>query len=87
METDGEVDRFDYEGWQVLIRLTKRGEDGFCAGCADLHLKSEHRCRIALASKFSNDDEAIESLRLRSLAFIVQWDAREHTGDTDFTEL
>ncbi|MDM0030280.1 hypothetical protein [Variovorax saccharolyticus] len=74
MPSDAALHRFEYDGWFVVIELDGSGLDGVSSGHADLHWKSGHRCRIALAGKYEDRASAIAALAQRSRAFIDDWD-------------
>ena len=79
--------RFEHEGWDVRLQLSW---DSFAArytGGAELYLRGSLRCRIALGDGFSTEDEGSASLRDRAMAFIADWQRRDHPGDSDFSEL
>ena len=72
-------DVFVCVGWDVLERAY--------VGRAELYLNGGFRCRIGLRRDFETIDDAANSLERSSRSFIEDWKQREHSADTDFTEL
>jgi hypothetical protein len=73
MSLNAAVHRFEYDGWQVLIELEGSSSEDVTSGPADLHLKGQRKCRIALAGRHTDGASAISSLAERSRAFIDEW--------------
>lgn len=81
------VERFEHDGWAVLVYLTWDVLDRCLAGRAELFLNGRFRCRIALGKEFQDADDALNSLRTRAKSFVSDWSQREHHAYSDFSEL
>jgi hypothetical protein len=81
------VERFEHDGWAVLLYMTWDVFDRCLAGRAELFLDGRFRCRIALGKGFQEADDAQSDLRTRAKSFIADWSQREHSAYSDFSEL
>ena len=87
MDEDGEVKRFDYEGWEIRICLSAALLDGQAAGHADLLRDGEHKCRVALSGRYPDAASASDALERKAKAWVDDWRSRDHTGDTGFADV
>jgi hypothetical protein len=86
MSRNAAVHRFEYDGWDVVIELDGSNLEGVSSGHADLHLKNDRKCRIALAGKYKDASSAVASLSDRSRAFIDEWGIRRAQRASPFIE-
>ncbi len=87
-EPGTEQRRFEHEGgWQGRIFITTRGGGGFVAGHADLYRAEAYMCRIVLARQFNEEWLATNALQAKSIDWIDDWNRREHSGDTGFSNV
>ena len=87
MDAHNQSDRFRYSGWIVRIFMTWDHAERCCAGRAELYEGRRIRCRIALQRDFQHQDDAIHSLRTRAKQYIEDWKCREHSAESEFSEL
>jgi hypothetical protein len=78
---------FFHEGWDVRIDVQWNELERRFTGSAELFLNRAIRCRIALEEGLNSQDEAVASLRLRSTEYISDWARRDHSADSEFSEL
>ena len=81
------VSSFDHADWHCDIELTDTAGDGCLAGHADLFRNGGFICRVVLAGRFSEPASAADALESKARSVIAGWDARDHSGDTDFSAL
>ncbi|MDM0110874.1 hypothetical protein QTI66_01875 [Variovorax sp. J22R133] len=75
-----------YKGWTIDIELSS-STPGEMTGAAMLSQGEVHRCRISLTQRTHSVDSATDALTKMARGFVDDWLAREHDGDTDFSEL
>lgn len=86
MSPNAALHRFEYDGWLVVIELDGSTSESICSGHADLQWRDGHRCRIALAGKYSDHASAVAALLARSRAFIDDWDIRRAESASPFID-
>ncbi|MDR6854789.1 hypothetical protein [Variovorax guangxiensis] len=87
MNDDGEVKRFVYEAWEVRVCLDSMVIEGQASGHADLWCDGEHKCRVALTGRFQDRESACDALERKAKAWVDDWKARDHSGETGFANL
>ena len=87
MKEDGEVKRFVYEAWDISICLEALAFEGQASGHADLWRDGEHKCRVALTGRFEDAARACDALERKAMAWVDEWKARDHSGETGFASL
>ena len=87
MNDDGEVKRLVHEGWEIRICLDAVMNEAQSAGHADLWRGGEHKCRIALTSRFVDAAGACDTLERKAKEWVDDWNSRDHSGDTGFARL
>jgi hypothetical protein len=75
-----------YKGWTVAIALSSPVA-GEMTGAATLSQGEVERCRISLTQRAHSVDSATDTLMKMARGYVDAWLAREHDGDTDFSEL
>jgi hypothetical protein len=80
-------DRHRIEDWDVFIYLGWDVFERAFVGKAELYLNDTFRCRIGLNRDFETVDDAAGDLKRSSHSFIDDWKRREHSTDSDFSEL
>jgi hypothetical protein len=75
-----------YKGWTIDVDISSPVV-GEVTGAATLSQGEVHRCRISLTQRTYSVDSAIDALEKMARGYIDNWLAREHDGDTDFSEL
>lgn len=83
---NGAIHRFAYDGWDVVVELDGVTHEGVVSGHADLQLKGEQKCRLALALNHRDGASAIATLAQRSRAFIDDWDMKRGEGSSPFID-
>ena len=76
---------FEYREWLVSVEITSGGEAS--SGHAVLFLQGQQKCRVVLTSLRLNETETRLALGTKARDFIDDWMSRDHTGDTEFSEL
>lgn len=87
MDTSLQVEQFDHDEWQVRILMTWDGLLRCLAGRSELVHQKTLKCRITLPMGLQDQEEAIALLRVRAREFIVDWQRRDHSADSEFSEL
>jgi len=74
------------EGWRFSLRLT-RGEEDFYGGVCELHEADVLRCRMMLSNLDRDRRLALDRVASRVEAWLAEWQARDHSGNTGFSDL
>ena len=83
-----EVRRFRYKNeWEGHIHITGRNEQGILAAHAELFRDAQFKCRIMVAQQFRDDKLATAALEEKAMQWMDDWNSRDHSGETGFTEL
>ncbi|MBS0455673.1 MAG: hypothetical protein JSS14_30615 [Proteobacteria bacterium] len=81
------TDRHRFEDWDVFIYLGWDVLERTFVGRAELYLNDAFRARIGLNRDFATTDDAAAFLKRSSQSFIEDWKQREHSTDSEFSEL
>lgn len=73
------------EVWKLIYSVVAEGHPGCYA--VDIIRDGVPKSRTMTASKVKTPEEAIEVLREKALKWIAQYEARPHSGDTDWGTL
>ena len=68
------VQRFEYDGWHVVIELEEKTPKGEFSGHADLRRKGEQSRRIDLVGNYESIASAMRPLAGMARDFIDEWD-------------
>lgn len=73
--------------WLIRTYMTWNTAEQCFAGRVEIFLAGIFRCRITLPKGFFDPDVATASLHHRAENFITDWSHREHSAETEFSEL
>jgi hypothetical protein len=85
-DCSGEVSLALPVGWRISLRLT-RGEDEFYGGVSELYEGDKLRCRMMLSNLDRDRRAALDRVATRVARWLAEWQARDHSGNTSFSEL
>lgn len=74
------------EGWTFHLQLTQ-AEDLSHGGVAELREGGVLRCRMMLSNLDRDRRVALERVARRVGLWLAEWQARDHSGNTDFADL
>ncbi len=73
-------------GWRLALKL-RRGDDGFHGGTAELFEGDAARCRMQLSHLDRDRQVALARVATRIGLWLVEWQSRDHSGNTGFADL
>ena len=79
--------RVDNRDWLIRTYMTWNTAEQCFAGRVEIFLGGALKCRITLPRGFLEADAATDSLHRRAEDFIADWSRREHSAETEFSEI
>ena len=90
MPTSTAPDRFDHQGWHVVLALSPASRCGAPTSVyADIHQAGLHRCRLMLSAPQIDPALLVQRLRAKSIAYIdtCRTELQEHDTQSGFAML
>lgn len=70
-----------HEGWDFLFFISREAEDGMSGG-GEIQKQGQLHCKLVTVRSGPTNKSAVDLLRKQCTAWVGDWDARSHTGDT-----
>jgi hypothetical protein len=71
-----------HKGWDFLFFISREAEGGMFVGVAEIQKQGQLHCKLVTVRSGPTHKSAVDLLRKQCTAWVVDWDARPHTGDT-----